>query len=278
MTELTRSDAQNFFMVIPRNWGIIENQSSDQQTDTDAKPAATDARFKAAAFCALAAWCVICYNLKHSVHYYKPNRGPWNGLTGFLHYVPTKFMLVIPLALVVVGYAAAASFDFDVSPLKWNVSSGWMWGLGQTPIVLILLVFEVHGLIDENEDKVLLRQRRERGRSIDAELGINKKPDWWGKRHGDVQMSSEQRLKALTTEVGGGPATQKNIEQTLEMGQMPTRATVEDPFTDEAAPGGPMSASGDDGRRTVQRMQSTTSSLTATSQAQASRIRSMLDV
>ena len=267
-------------MVIPRNWGGIDSQGSALQIDTEARPTATDLRFKVGAFFIFAAWCLICYNLRHSIHYYKPrNRGPINSLAGFVRYVPGKFLLVIPLAGVVVGYSIATSFLFDISPLKYNVGSGWMWGLGQAPIILILFVLEIWGYVDENEDKVLLRQRRDYGRAVDAELGLGRKPGWWSQRRGDIQLTDEERLKALASEVGGGPATRKNIEQTLELGNMPVRPRGEDPFSDNATTTIAPSETGDDSPERMERMQSTRdSTYSVTAQTQPTKIKSMLDV
>lgn len=270
-------------MTIPRPLGNIEYQRSPQQQNDYAKPSGTDARFKTGAFLAFLAWCMICYSLQHSIHHYKPrNRGLWNSFTGFLHWAPTKFLLIIPLTAVRVGYDIAASFEWNISPLKYNVNAGWMYGLGYAPAFLIILVFNIWGYFDPNEDRDLLKQRAERGRTIDAELGLNKKPSWWSKLHGDNHLSTESRLKAMTTEIGGGRATQRNLERTIELGTMPAarpKEEHEDPFRDEAAEeppkGGPTARlSSDDGssRRTMS--ERTISSTTSRPQ----QVRSMLDI
>lgn len=56
---------------------------------------------------------------------------------------------------------------------------------------------------------------------------------------GDHHLTNEQRLKALTTEVGGGRATARNIERAIELGEMPPLPNPEewnddgeDPFRD----------------------------------------------
>ena len=282
--------SQNFFLTVPRSWTQIEYQRSLEQQSSQAKPAGTDGRFKAGAMFAFLAWCVICYSLRHSIYYYKPqNRGLWNRSKGFLHSVPSKFMLVIPLALVVVGYAAAIAFDWSISPLKYNAPPSWIYGLGYGPILLIVIVFEVYGYIDGNEDRLLIAQRRERGRVVDAELGIRKKPGWWSKRHGEEAgvMSAEDRLKAMTSELGGGQPTHRNIQRSLEMGTLPPRTTTAAAQGEEDSPK-PSWNNNDDGvaeqeqhdgdddnRPSVERADSRTS---RTSQMQATAIRSMLDV
>lgn len=229
-------------MTIPRSWTAIELQRSPQQESTKAKPSGTDTRFKAAAVLAFLAWCMICYSLQHSIHYYKPkNRGPWNSFTGFVQYGPTKFLLTIPLLLVRVGYAVASSFEWTISPLKSNSNAAWMYGLGYAPTLLIIVVFEICGYLDPNEDRALLKIRAERGRSVDAELGIQKKPHWWSRVTGDHHLSTEQRLKNMTREIGGGRATAANLERAVEMGNMPAARPGgsdddDNPFTDKAAP------------------------------------------
>ncbi|KAI9881193.1 MAG: hypothetical protein M1830_007171 [Pleopsidium flavum] len=272
----------NFFMTIPRPWVNIEYQRSPQQQNDYAKPSGTDARFKAGAFLAFLAWCMICYSLQHSIHYYKPrNRGLWNSFIGFLHWAPAKFLLIIPLTAVRVGYDIASSFEWSISPLKYDVNAGWMYGLGYAPAFLVILLVDIWGYFDPNEDRELLRLRAERGRTIDAELGLNQKPTWWSKLHGDNHLSAESRLKAMTTEIGGGRATQRNLERTIELGTMPAarpREEHEDPFSDEAAEEPPKgrpttTLSSDDGesrRTSVRTMSSTTS--------RPQQVRSMLDI
>lgn len=113
-----------------------------------------------------------------------------------------------------------------------------MYGLGNAPALLILAIYELWGYLEPNEDQALLKQRAERGRAVDRELGLGKKPNWWSKLSGDRHLSKEERLKALTREVGGGRATARNIERAIELGEMPmpkSEPEEEDPFRDEAA-------------------------------------------
>lgn len=228
-------------MIIPRSWTTLEYQRSLQQQNALAKPSATDSRFKAGSFLAFLAWCTICYSLRHSIHHYKPrNRGQLNRLIGFLKYSPAKLLLTISLLLVVILYDIVSSFVWSVSPLKFDGGAGWMYGLGNAPIFLIVAIYEVWGYLDPNEDRALLKQRAERGRAVDAELRLVKKPSWWSKMSGDRHLTSEQRIKALTTEVGGGRATARNIERAIELGEMPPlsnpedgNGSGEDPFRDD---------------------------------------------
>ena len=289
-------------MTIPRTWSNIEYQRSPQQINDYAKPSGTDARFKAGAFLALLAWCTTCYCLQHAIHYYKPrSHGPLGSLTGFLRHAPLKFLLIIPITAVRVGYDIATSFTWSISPLKYDVNAAWMYGLGYAPALVVILLFNVWGYLDPNEDRDLLRQRAERGRSIDAELGLNQKPSWWRKLHGDNHLSTESRLRALTTEIGGGRATQRNLERTIELGTMPAARprgeAHEDPFSDEAAAAkedgperrpvesGPRAGVGwgsqeddDDGEGRSRRTMSVRTMSSAASNARPQQVRSMLDI
>ena len=270
-------------MAIPRPWTPIEYQRSPEQTEAVAKPSATDARFKAGGLLAFLAWCTICYSLRHSIQHYKPrNRGLWNSSRGFLQYCPLQFLLAIPLLLVVVGYNLASSFAWTISPLKFDGDAGWMYGLGSTPAFLIIVIFEIRGFLDPNEDRALISQRAERGRAHDAELGLTKKPSWWSKMSGDRYLTAEQRLKALTTEVGGRRPAPRNIDQTIELNELSTAhgsGEAEDPFRDEATivePDRRPAASITDSDGSSGRAMSERSVVTTASRPQ--QIRSMLDV
>ncbi|PGH12376.1 hypothetical protein AJ79_04324 [Helicocarpus griseus UAMH5409] len=219
----------NFFMVIPRSWNAIQKQRSDSQTIDVAKPSATDPRIKAGSIIAVVCLLVICYSLLHSIYrYIERPTSRLRYMTFYISSAPLKFILCIILAGVRVGFGVASAFTWDISPVKYDGHVGWLYGLGYTPALLILVVLNIWGFIDPNEDRALIAQRRERGRSIDAELGIEpgkRKPAWWRRLRPDHQHGyggdPNSRLKALTTEVGGGRPTQKNLENSLEMGAIP---------------------------------------------------------
>lgn len=210
-------------MVIPRSWTSIEKQRSPDQIRNYAKPTATDVRFKLAALFGFLGWLITVYSLRHSIKHYKPrNRGPLNRAVGFIKFTPAKFLITVPLSLVLVGYSGACAFDFDISPLKLHTNLGLMYGLGWGTIACIVLVFEVAGFFDPNEDRELIRQRRIRGAEIDSEIGIVKKPHWWSRLHGDNgAISIHDQIARNVGEVGGGRATTKNIQSSIEMGNMP---------------------------------------------------------
>lgn len=227
-------------MTIPRPWTAIQYQRSPEEANALARPSGTDARFKAGGFLALLAWCTIFYSLRHSIHHYKPrNRGSWNSFRGFWRYCPWKFQLAIPLLLIEIGYAIASSFIWTISPFKFDGNPAWLYGLGIAPAFLIILTFEISGFTEPNEDRALLKQRTERGRAADAALGIRPKPNWWSNRPVHRHHTNEQRLHALSTEIGGGgrQPTTRNVEQNIELSFLSAeqqRTLVDDPFRDEA--------------------------------------------
>jgi hypothetical protein len=210
-------------MIIPRSWGAIELQRDPDQTKQYAEPSATDLRFKLAAFFLLASWLTTVASLQHSIKHYKArNRGLFNRAFGLIKYVPLKFLLILPLSFVMIGYEAACAFEFSISPLKVDTNLGMMYGLGWGTIAMIFLIQEVYGYIDLNEDRELIRQRRVRGAEIDREMGIAKKPHWWSRLHGENRpMNVNDHIARNVSEIGGGRATTRNLERSIEMGNMP---------------------------------------------------------
>ena len=180
-----------FFMTIPRPWTPLEKQNTPYQIEFIAKPAATNTRGKAGAIMALIAWFVICASLQHSIRHYR--RRP-----------PVKLMLAIGILAIRVGYGIAAAWLWDLTIFRQDVQIGWPFGLGYGSILLIMIVFEVAGMREENEDRKLIKQRIARGRVADAELNIVQKPSWWDRHMMSRYASDEQRLRDMTREVGGG--------------------------------------------------------------------------
>ena len=211
-----------FFMIIPRSWTAIEKQHSPSQIETVARPSALDARFKAGSLFAFVAWAVIGYSLRHSIRHYKSNVHILiDGSVSFNNNLmkPVTGMLI---TAVTVGYTIAGTWIWSVSPLNAQVANGWLFGLGYAPELLIIIVYNVFGFIHTNDDQAMMAQRQHRERSTDRELGIDRvsmKPSWWSKMHGDrhANLSAEERLRNHTSEVGGGPATRKGIDDALEM-------------------------------------------------------------
>ncbi|KAF7593439.1 hypothetical protein BBP40_011542 [Aspergillus hancockii] len=170
----------NFILTVPRSWSAIELQRSPEQAALNARPVATDIRWRTAGFMALTGMLVICYSLEHSIYRYKPCPASTAGqILFYLNAAPSQFLVVIAILGVKIGYAIASSFDWTVSPLKYDVDSGWIYGLGYTPALLIILVFNVCGFCELNEDKALITQRDELETGL---AGDGKKSGRWWKR------------------------------------------------------------------------------------------------
>ncbi|KAI0095823.1 hypothetical protein F4776DRAFT_651929 [Hypoxylon sp. NC0597] len=208
----------NFFLIVPRNWGAIELQRSPDQTVQNALPAATDGRFKAATFCLFVCWCTIMVSLWHSIRHYEPrNRGLFNRVIGFLGYMPFRFTLMVPLALAIVAYQGLCAWDFGLSPLNVKTNLLAMYLGGYAPSLLIVIIQVIAGFMRPNEDRELIRQRRERGQAIDQELGLVRKPAWWRRVNGDIPTGSmRDRIMRNVREVGGGRPTAREIERLAE--------------------------------------------------------------
>ncbi|KAK1708819.1 hypothetical protein BDP67DRAFT_621270 [Colletotrichum lupini] len=211
----------NFFLIVPRNWGEIEKQRSPDQTAARAAPSATDARFKAATFCLVVCFLTILASLRHSIkHYYPRNRGPLNKFAGLLRYTPWRFLLILPLTACLIAYQGLVSWNFAYSVLNAKASLAAVYAGGYGPALLILYTQIAYGFTSPNEDKELIRQRRERGTQIDREMGYVPKPAWWRRAKNDDhlvgQMSMRERIARNVRELGGGRATGRGIDETLE--------------------------------------------------------------
>ncbi|KAF2121984.1 hypothetical protein BDV96DRAFT_640053 [Lophiotrema nucula] len=230
----------NFFMTIPRSWTAIQKQNTPEQKYDIARPAATGPREKAGAILAAVAWGIIVFSLHHSLKHYKPKeKGLWAKIGGFCRDCPTKLFVNIILLAIRVAYGIASAWMWELSIFQDDVVIGWPFGLGYGPILLIIAVFELAGFIEENEDKVIIRQRRERGAVDDAALGIVKKPHWWNRNWAERYKSDDERLRSMAvgSEVGGGRPTTRRIQESVEMGNMNIRNRSrsrpgEDPFRD----------------------------------------------
>ncbi|KAK2616592.1 hypothetical protein QQS21_000415 [Conoideocrella luteorostrata] len=213
----------NFFMVVPRDWNFARSQQSPEHIRDVAIPNATSARFKAGGFCLVIAWFTILFSLRHSIRHYKPrHRGIFNKTVGFVQSVPLRFVLMIPLAGALIAYQILITFIWDFSLVKAagaNVPVVMAWGYG--PSLLILYVQIVYGFAAPNEDRELLRQRRERGDINDRELGIVRKPAWWRRVRGDHLRSMRDKIHQNVNEVGGkrgvGRRTEDDVERDLRM-------------------------------------------------------------
>ncbi|KAH7192561.1 uncharacterized protein B0J16DRAFT_333313 [Fusarium flagelliforme] len=203
----------NFFMVVPRSWKFTQLQHSEEQTLEKAVPGATSTRFKAGAFCLVVAWLTIVFSLHHSIKHYKPrHRGVFNRAVGFLRYVPFRFWLILPLSAATIAYQGFISWEFDYSIVKYNGNIPVIYCWGFLPSLLILFIQYFYGFFTPNEDKELVRLRRERGEMLDRELGLVNKPAWWKRVRGDHLLTFKDKLVRNVNEVGGGRATGRRVE------------------------------------------------------------------
>jgi len=70
-----------------------------------------------------------------------------------------------------------------------NANPGWVYGLGYVPMVGVLLTMCIAGWMEENEDLVLIRRKREREVSEELEMKTKK-----GKRDGGREMGPKKEL------------------------------------------------------------------------------------
>jgi hypothetical protein len=208
----------NFFMVIPRNWNFAFKQRSEEQEAAFAAPGATGPRFKAGAFFLFLAWCTTAFSLWHSIRHYKPrNRGVVNRSIGLIRSMPFRFVLILPLGLSMVAYQALIAFDFRWSVIKANGPLPIIYGWGYGAQLAILFIQAIYGFASPNEDKDLIRQRRERGIATDRELGIIRKPEWWRRVKGEhIVGTFRDRLLKNVHEVGQGQGTGRRAEGEME--------------------------------------------------------------
>ena len=212
-----------FFLDVPRSWTPVQMQRSVEQIEGIARPAALGVRFKISGTFALGALFVICYGLYHGWSYYEAVHRPVLGAMAGTGKSPIKVVLTISLAAVTGGYTIASSWIWEISVLNAQARNAWLFGMGYAPPLLVVLVLNIFGFKDPNDDKALLEQRRQRRFQVDQELGLDhstRKPSWWSKMYGDthVAATSDDRLRAFAYEAGGGPATGRNLEQSLELG------------------------------------------------------------
>ncbi|KAF5027147.1 hypothetical protein F66182_720 [Fusarium sp. NRRL 66182] len=228
----------NFFMVVPRSWKFTQLQHSVEQTAEKAIPGATNARFKAGAFCLIIAWLTIIFSLRHSIKHYKPrNRGVFNRAVGLARAVPLRFWLIIPLSAATIAYQTYISFDFKYSIVKYDGNVPVIFCWGYLPSLIILYVQFLYGFFSPNEDKELIRIRRERGDMLNRELGIVNKPAWWSRVRGDHLLTFKDKLTRNVKEVGGNVSGRRVMndaemdarrealaaarEEDIEMGRVP---------------------------------------------------------
>ena len=269
-------------MVIPRKWTALTYQNSPEQMALVAEPSATDIRWKIAGFFAIISWGVIFYSLYHSIKHYKENSSTLlNKVRIFIKHCPAKFFLFLSILGIRIVYSIASAWSWNISILKHDVLPAWPFTLGYGSILVLLLMMNIYGYKEQNEDRILITQRMERGREQDAALGVIKKPGWWSRMHSEYKLTTEERRRALTEE----GSDQRQASSLLELqplgGEVRNRSRSR-PQSDDCnedrsgaySVGEERSENDSDSIRTGL----TGQTLTAENQGQAQRVRSMLDV
>lgn len=188
-------------------------------------------RFKAGAFCLVVAWLTIIYSLRHSIKHYKPkHEGVINKARGFIGSVPIRLALLLLFNAVLIAYQIFMCFSWYYSLFRFKGELGAQYGWGYGPSLVIMIIQAVYGFFSPNEDKELIRQRRERGEALDRELGIVHRPAWWRRIRGDhIQVSMRDRIKNNVTEVGGVRGTGRRAETEFELQLRRDAATSANP-------------------------------------------------
>lgn len=237
--------AITFFLTVPRDWGTIELQRSKQQQASRAEPFATDTRFKAAGFIALCAVAVICYSLEHSIYRYIPRPASTRRrrckAMFYMTEVPSQFLVAIALLLVKIGYGIASAFKFSISPLRYGVHPGWIFGLGFGPALLLILLFNISGFCEMNEDKTLIYQSTHLETALASDTGVGRKSwgvAWLGRLPGRRRRERQQRdqERGFEDEYDDNPVEMQTITMTPpragEKKAVDDEDDDEDPFKD----------------------------------------------
>ncbi|OAL31051.1 hypothetical protein AYO20_08472 [Fonsecaea nubica] len=168
-------DCAVFFTLVPRSWSFAQKQRSPTQTQGLARPVALDARFKSASVLATVCLGLIVFRLGYGSRAYRAK-------------IPTTLLLTIICLGLRVAYVLAGSWVWELSPFRRDLSVGLLYGLGYAPALLILVLLNIHGYMNENEDKVLIALRASRGEELGDGLALaaqshqphsRKPPAWW---------------------------------------------------------------------------------------------------
>jgi hypothetical protein len=155
----------------------------------------------------VAAFAVILFSLRHSIKHYCPrNRGLVNRAVGLFRFTPLRFKILFPLLAALIAYQGLVAWRFEYSPLRVGGNLAAIFVGGYLPSLLILYVQILFGFINPNEDQELIRQRQERHRQMNREMGIVPKPSWWRRVNGEVlnpNASMRERLAANARELHG---------------------------------------------------------------------------
>ncbi|KIY02725.1 uncharacterized protein Z520_01190 [Fonsecaea multimorphosa CBS 102226] len=169
-------DCLVFFMLIPRSWSFAQRQRSPAQALESARPAALDARFKAASILATACLGLVVFRLGYGSRTHKTK-------------IPVTLLLTIIAVALRTAYGLVGSWVWELSPYRRDLSVGLLYGLGYAPALFVLVFLNIHGYINENEDKLLIAQRASRGEELgegsaaamqqSRQHHSRRPPSWW---------------------------------------------------------------------------------------------------
>ncbi|KAK9241241.1 hypothetical protein V1525DRAFT_392538 [Lipomyces kononenkoae] len=130
-----------FLLTVLRNWGLLIQVNSTFVTDN---------RWKAGVFFGLIALFIIFVQVGVTYYYYHPPKLPW------------KLPLCYVGVTVLVAYSIGFSFDEKISPFSShaNVLAVALWGY--LPVIYIIVVMNVCGHYQMNDDLVILKEANER--------------------------------------------------------------------------------------------------------------------
>lgn len=158
---------------------------------------------------------------------------------GFISSIPIRLALLILINAVLIAYQILMSFSWYYSLFRFKGELGVQYGWGYGPSLVIMIIQAAYGFASPNEDKELIRQRRERGDAIDRELGIVHRPAWWRRIRGEhLEVSLRDKIKNNVNEVGGVRGTGRRAEGEFEMQLRQDAATSANP-TGELPPNHP---------------------------------------
>lgn len=126
--------------------------------------AATDARFKAGALFSVAAYVVNIWIILNAVYAYRPNLKQ-------IHFYAVAFsMSMILVRVVYTNYHMYLPNGWDISAFNPTVNVLYPAFLGHLPVLLVFVSLNARGLVMQNVDKMMLREKREQERQFQAQF------------------------------------------------------------------------------------------------------------
>lgn len=142
-----------FFMSVLRTWTPITKQHFPTAHLT-----ATDPRFRASSIFSVLALLTILFSSIITTHYYRVS-------------MPLKVPLSLIFLSIRIVYGLICTFGlWEINAMNIDANSGFVYGLGYAPMVLVLLIMCIGGWREENEDLIIIRKRRERDFRDEVEL------------------------------------------------------------------------------------------------------------